>query len=285
MNVKFKQLLYLLFFFSFCISQSAEAQIKVKSNGYVGINNTNPSFNLHVLGTAKFNEVRIFNNSMRLQRGSWNALRIRTGTGYGDVGSMNAGWFHFLSDRPAYFFNKHVSPFGNLYPYRQNVQYLGYYSNRWWRAYMTTVYSLVNLSLSDSRAKENIQPIENALDIVMQLEGKSYDYKKEVFTPSSPKLPYDTVEAGEDEAVKSASTQIDGNEAQYDKISAEGEILRKNKMGFLAQDVEKVLPGAVFYDKEQDSYSLNYQEMIPLLVEALKEQQKQIEILKAKIDQ
>jgi hypothetical protein len=47
-------------------------------------------------------------------------------------------------------------------------------------------------------------------------------------------------------------------------------------LGFIAQDVQKVVPEAVTYDKENDVFAMNYSAIIPLLVESIKEQQKMI---------
>ena len=72
-------------------------------------------------------------------------------------------------------------------------------------------------------------------------------------------------------------------------------------MGFLAQDLEKVLPDVVVHEtisqqeidnaKKQkgiditnaDTYGVKYSEIIPVLVKAIQEQQAEIENLKAEI--
>ena len=71
-------------------------------------------------------------------------------------------------------------------------------------------------------------------------------------------------------------------------------------LGFIAQDMEEVLPEVVqhevlsesqrnAYEEEgrepgEDMYSMNYSELIPVLVKAIQEQQVEIEKLKAKIN-
>ena len=53
-------------------------------------------------------------------------------------------------------------------------------------------------------------------------------------------------------------------------------------VGLIAQEVEKVLPEAVVVKK--DGYlSLQYHKIIPLLVNSIKEQQKQIETLESRL--
>ena len=53
----------------------------------------------------------------------------------------------------------------------------------------------------------------------------------------------------------------------------------------IAQDVQKVLPEAVYVDNDKEkTLSLAYTEIIPLLVSAIKEQQTQVEILQQQIN-
>lgn len=58
----------------------------------------------------------------------------------------------------------------------------------------------------------------------------------------------------------------------------------KTELGFIAQEVEKVLPEVVSKDKTTDEYlSVKYDKVVALLVEAIKEQQKQIDSLKSQV--
>jgi len=52
------------------------------------------------------------------------------------------------------------------------------------------------------------------------------------------------------------------------------------KVGFIAQEVEKILPEVVFTNPVDGLKGVNYAEITAVLVEAVKEQQKQIELLK-----
>lgn len=58
---------------------------------------------------------------------------------------------------------------------------------------------------------------------------------------------------------------------------------RKDHLGFIAQEVNEVLPEIVEYDDSTDVYSMDYKKIIPVLVEAIKEQQEQISLLNAEI--
>jgi hypothetical protein len=54
----------------------------------------------------------------------------------------------------------------------------------------------------------------------------------------------------------------------------------KLRMGLIAQEVELVIPEVVHTDEKTTMKSIEYQNMVGLLVEAIKEQQKQINDLK-----
>jgi hypothetical protein len=58
----------------------------------------------------------------------------------------------------------------------------------------------------------------------------------------------------------------------------------KNQIGFLAQDVEQVFPQLVNTDKQGEK-TVSYTHMVPVLLEAIKEQQTEIDSLKTKMDQ
>lgn len=51
------------------------------------------------------------------------------------------------------------------------------------------------------------------------------------------------------------------------------------QVGLIAQEVEEVLPEAVHTNKETGYKSVDYARVVPLLIEGMKEQQKQIEEL------
>lgn len=112
--------------------------------------------------------------------------------------------------------------------------------------------------ISDKRQKENIQSISGALELVKSLKGVKYDLKKQ----------YANID----------STNFD---PEY-KEKKEKE--RKNKIGFLAQEVLELIPGVVHYDDTADIYSINYARITPVLVEAIKEQQKIIDDLQDKFN-
>jgi hypothetical protein len=98
------------------------------------------------------------------------------------------------------------------------------------------------IATSDKTLKTNIENISNASQIVAKLIGKSYQWTTEF----------------------QKETGVD-NGKHY---------------GFLAQDLAEVLPNVVMKD-ENGRYGVEYQAIIPILVEAIKEQQTQIDALKS----
>jgi hypothetical protein len=87
-------------------------------------------------------------------------------------------------------------------------------------------------NLSDGRYKENIQPISNALDKIEKLRGVSYTWKNKEFK------------------------ELKFKEGQ--------------DLGFIGQEVEKVIPEVISKD-DKGILSIAYSNIIPVLVEGIKE--------------
>jgi hypothetical protein len=105
---------------------------------------------------------------------------------------------------------------------------------------------------SDSRLKENFRQLDNSLQRVLNLKGLKYD------------LLSDTLSSTKE--VKEFKDKV-----------------RKDNIGFIAQDVMKIAPELVITDPASGNYAINYNGFIPMLVEALKEQQVIIESLQSEI--
>jgi len=99
---------------------------------------------------------------------------------------------------------------------------------------------VVAYSSSDARLKENLEVIPNALDKVSSLTGYTFDWNDK-------QTAYET---------------------------------GKRDVGIVAQDVEAVLPEVVV-DREETGYkAVNYEKLVPLLIEAIKELKAEVETLK-----
>ena len=97
---------------------------------------------------------------------------------------------------------------------------------------------------SDRRYKKDIAAVQNANDIISKLQGVTYKFKKDEYKAQ-----------------------------KFDD---------KKQIGFIAQDVEKVLPEAVSKDKD-GYYAINYIAIIPVLTEAIKSQNSKIDALQNEI--
>jgi hypothetical protein len=130
-----------------------------------------------------------------------------------------------------------------LYSYATTAGYAGYFSGN--------IYCSGSYLPSDEKLKQNIQPMQDALDKVMKLDVKTYNYKTTEFPEMN--LPTDM------------------------------------QHGFTAQNIESVFPELVKVNpakKEQpvEFKAVNYIGLIPVLTEAIQEQQKQLEAKEEKID-
>jgi hypothetical protein len=130
-----------------------------------------------------------------------------------------------------------------FYSYATTLGYAGYFSGN--------IYCAGSYLPSDEKLKQNIQPMQDALDKVMKLDVKTYNYKSTEFPEMN--LPTDM------------------------------------QHGFTAQNLESVFPELVKINpakKEQpvEFKAVNYIGLIPVLAEAIQEQQKQLIAKEEKID-
>ena len=91
------------------------------------------------------------------------------------------------------------------------------------------------VNTSDARYKTNVVTLNGALERVLSLRGVEFDWKRDEF----PALNFET----------------------------------SHQLGFIAQELKQVLPEAVSIDKE-GVHSVAYSKVVPVLVEALKEQKR-----------
>ena len=149
----------------------------------------------------------------------------------------------------------------------------------------------VNIT-SDARLKENIQTLQNPLNIVSQLNGVSYNYKLSEINKyreqdASKFTEVQNMQNGISNEL-SLNTGLTGKENE-DKLyqnavdRKEAEDASRKRIGFLAQDIEKVLPELVQTD-ENGVKSIDYIGFIPLIVESLKEMQQTIQAQQNEID-
>lgn len=136
-----------------------------------------------------------------------------------------------------------TGPAGCLGPLENLKADLATSSTRFRHLYIKKIYSIEPMAVtSDSRYKENVQDLEEATAKIAALRPVSFDFKAEL---------------------------QDGDTTGL-----------KGKVGFLAQEVQEVLPGLVEYLPEVDMYTMNYVGLIPYMVEAFQEERAEVESLR-----
>ena len=68
------------------------------------------------------------------------------------------------------------------------------------------------------------------------------------------------------------------------KRDIDEKVENKTNIGVIAQEVEKVLPEIV-KKRDNDYLAIKYEQLVPVLIEGIKEQQKQIDELKKKLEE
>lgn len=122
-------------------------------------------------------------------------------------------------------------------------------------AYVTgTVTSNGTVLTSDMRLKTQVKEIGYGLSTIMALQPKQYEL--------------------------SANTQIKDAKPAVDPA-----LKSQHKIGFLAQDLYKIVPEAVYKPKDdsKEAWGVDYTALVPALTKAIQEQQAEIELQKAKI--
>ena len=123
-------------------------------------------------------------------------------------------------------------------------------------------------TLSDLRLKTNMQSLSTALDKVRHLRGVSYKWNNEA-------LKYFTRDIETTLSAGPNATAADNQKLWQIERNKRYKELDTPQVGVVAQDVETVLPEAVTTDKAGYK-SVHYNYLIPLLIEALKEQEQTV---------
>jgi hypothetical protein len=129
-------------------------------------------------------------------------------------------------------------------PCTSNPLIYGEFDNRIVKINGTVIMTGTFAQASDIRYKKNIVPLKSSLDKVMHLKGVSYEWKAE-------ENPGSGFKKGRD-------------------------------IGLIAQEVEAVIPELIVTDSKGYK-ALSYDKMVPVLVEAIKEQQNVIKELKGEM--
>ena len=211
------------------------------NNVYLSVNDAN-NYGIYVSGETKnyFSGkvgIGVTSPGAKFQVGatistSGTGISVNAGVGGGNiisVGTTNHNWLPFTNGQ-----NYYSSDVHNFRSASHAVTYMVLNSTSLTASGDIVAYG----SPSDKRLKENIKPIESALDKAMKLQGVTFDWKKS------------------------------------DSI-----LKIKEDIGFIAQDVQKVIPELV-RENEDGMLSMRHQGIAPILLEAIKELKAEIEELK-----
>ena len=231
---------------AFAISTGASVgdRLHIKNSGDVGIGTTSPTERLHVSGNILLTG-NLVGSSTTTEIGQFGSnsvgaiKRIRMTQGgelhFGDTSTSNffgitEGTVNQFSDtdRLGIYYRNELKLYSNTNTLRVTFDVSG------------NVTATGNITAnSDISLKDNITPIPNALDKVLQIRGVTFN-----------------------------RNDIEDN---------------PRHAGVIAQEVEKVLPEVVS-EGEDGIKSVAYGNMVSLLIEAIKEQQEQIDMLKEKLE-
>jgi|MDSV01.1.fsa_nt_gb hypothetical protein len=250
---------------------SADDELRVENNyGYIDLGPKNstanhiygslPNLFIGIEGAAKFgftgDEFYPYNNNateLGIAGNRWERLHVNEI--YGDIGSQTDPSYTFTGDT-----NTGMYSTSNVLRFTTNGTQKGLFSSSGFyaiKAVSTGTYALWASSgylvafSSSERYKENISALpKSEWEKIYQLEAKSFDWKED------------------------GSVEIDPNRGKEDH-------------GFIAEEVVDILPKVVNYDKvdhedpesEYVVQSVNYGELTPYLVEAVKDLKARIETL------
>lgn len=286
-----KTKLYLLIILISCLSITSKAQLRVLQNGRVQV------------GTLRLDGEDPLNVTTMQVFGPHGDMRSGSKLTFGDFGQFPYnGWNVFIGEYG-------TTDSDQLWLHGKNGIYLtrgGQASNI--IAYYNPASNsnfVFNTNLrvngvditSDARLKENVQSLQNPLDLLSHVSGVTYNYKlSEINKYREPDKSKFTEEQSIQENASDMQTSMDAasiEKANRDKRlqnvidRKEAEEASRKRIGFLAQDVEKVLPELVKTD-EDGVKSIDYIGFIPLLVESInemrltiQEQQNEIEMLQS----
>lgn len=140
---------------------------------------------------------------------------------------------------------------------------VAFYNTQTWTFNSIQVANVYNYS--DARAKENVQTLKSGLSSVLSLRPVSYKWKRAT-------------------VVRSLSSEPSGKENTTSSVAYGSAEDDQTQYGFLAQEVEEVLPDAIKTDEEGHKL-INYIAIIPMLVQAVQELQATVEAQAQRIEQ
>jgi len=217
----------------------------VRNNGNIGIGTTNPGFPLSFgSGYTNFKSLALF----------------ESGPEFYGLGISGCSFDFWIGNNCAQY--RFRRPDGSV------IAAITASGDIWGRDYYSRGQFLMG---SDKRLKENINQESNALDKILALRGVSYQLKDSVDV--------DLVNFNQS---YSDTMRVTKSNNTSKKISLRKKSDNQLRHGFIAQELEQILPELV-QTNDKTGKAIDYIGIIPILVEAFKEQNKTIETLQAKV--
>ncbi|HES60122.1 MAG TPA: tail fiber domain-containing protein, partial [Caldithrix sp.] len=267
-------LTFLIFGFSPLFSQ-----VKYTSAGKLGIGTTSPSSTVNIHGSSPMLEISNTGNTdtgiLFYKHGSestqFGKLLFKSVSGVSPTLKLWVG-----NSDPTLSFDRHLtttiltkgkyesqfdddgikfdcSGYGDMstiHPVNDWAGNLGASNYEWATLYRDHVYYSILTQQCDIDLKTNIREVKNPLEKMNLIRGVQYDLKENYYQ-------------GADERLRAKLLED-----------------KKDMYGFIAQELDTVFPELVTYREETGEYAVNMIGMIPILVEAIKAQQNELDSLK-----
>jgi hypothetical protein len=204
---------------------------------------------LVVLSVSAFSQIKV------LQTGKVLLGVNNTSTGTNPIDIVGATFIHPVNG--ADYIKIDYNSTDNAVYINPSLNYRGYlgYRDSWLAVCSKYIYGTNILYSSDEKLKKNIQNLDLALPIIKKLRPVSFDYN----------LNYSKVD--------------------NEKIKAKLQTDDKNRLGFIAQEVQKILPQSVKVNESDSTLCIQLIDFIPILVKGMQEQTTRIDSLKSVIDE
>lgn len=270
-----KKKVYLLIVLANLLCLTTNAQLRLLQNGRVQV------------GTLRLDNEDLQNVTTMQVFGPHGDMRSGSKLTFGDFGQYpNFGWNVFIGEYGTDDTDQlwlHGKKGIYLTATGQATSVIGYYNPAVNSNFVFNTNLRVNgvNITSDARLKENVQSLQNPLNILEQVSGVTYNYKLSEISKYREQDDSKFSEANKSQNSIDSQAPTDGasiEKANKDKLfqseinRVELEEANRKRIGFLAQDVQKVLPELVQTD-DKGVMSIDYIGFIPLIVESIKEMQ------------
>ena len=138
--------------------------------------------------------------------------------------------------------------------------------------FTTNIFTSGFFTTSDLRFKSNITPIETPLSKLMSLRGVEYDFNDKERKDALAARMGEIISDPSEESPTEKELQAMADMQEWEEL----QLQKEHKLGFIAQEVQEIFPDLV---KEDDLgyLAVDYNGFIPVVIEAIKEQQRMID--------